>query len=87
MNSEKRIKLLKNKIEKLENENNVLKARLEIEQEKTKRLEKLNTQLQEIKEQWEKSLADIKKQRNKYKKINRDLKDFRSIMIKGKFPK
>ena len=42
--------------------------------------------LEKIQEKWKKALADIKEQRAKFKKMNQDLKEFRSVMLKGKIP-
>ena len=86
MDEAKKIKLLKKKVQKLENENLELKEDLEYWKQKAMDSEELINNLEEIREKWKKALADIKEQRTKFKKINQDLKEFRSVMLKGKIP-
>lgn len=86
MDESKKIKLLKNKVQKLENENLELKEDLEYWKRKAIDSEEMIYNLEKIQEKWKKALADIKEQRAKFKKMNQDLKEFRSVMLKGKIP-
>ena len=86
MDELKKIKLLKKKVQKLENENLELKEDLEYWKRKAIDSEEMIYNLEKIQEKWKKALADIKEQRAKFKKMNQDLKEFRSVMLKGKIP-
>lgn len=93
MNPDKKIEKSK-KIQKLEKENinlryqiEALKAELTRERRSSQKLQSLGDEIEEIRNRWNTAVEKLNIQREEYKKLNQELKEFRDNIAQGKIPK
>lgn len=91
MNNRKRTELLERRneslVRQLDNAKLALKKEKDLNSESAKRANKLINDLEEIKENFENSLAEIQEQEQEYKELIDEMISFRNDLIKGVLPK